>query len=212
MLELKPLLPLFFSVIGVLILFMTFRHKLERDTKREKKNLERYFTNEHHALFARKKELPETLFIKADCKSIPAVNDDDCIELYHQIVKYCNYKMTNLKGYTNLELKEAYGIAHFENITCYEKNYLTFMDILVNYGSILYEKGYTKEAVSVLETALGYQCDLSKCYMILSDIYVEQHAGNALDRLEDAAKKNMKGSYYLGKVLSKIQSAKQAID
>lgn len=212
MLQLKHLLPLFFSVAGVVILFITFRLKLERDTKKAKENLDVYLTKDFNALFARKKEIPESFFISVDFNSIPSVNNDECTQFYNQINKYADTKMTHLKGYTNIELKEAYGMIHFENLTCYEKNYLTFMDILVKYGSILYEKGFAEEAETVLKKALDYECDVSKCYMLLSDIYLKRRDSDSLETLTRIAKQNMNGSYYLKKVLNKIESAQQAIE
>jgi len=210
MLDLKPFLPLFFSAAGVLILFITFKLKLERDTKKNQKISDRYFTKEANALFARKKEIPESIFISVDFHNLPTVDDAECTLLYKRISITYHYKMTNLKDHTNLELKEAYGMAHFQDLTIYEKNYLTFMDILLKYGSILYEKGFIKEARTVLEAALDYQCDVSKCYMILSDIYLKLHARDALENLACIAKQNMQGSPYLNKVLNMLERTKQA--
>lgn len=86
------------------------------------------------------------------------------------------------------------------------------MDILVKYGTILYDKALIPEARKTLELALLYQCDLSKCYFILSDIYFQQNERMLLENLAQAACQNMKGSYYLKKVLQKIESIKQNID
>lgn len=212
MFQLEKLLPLFFSVLGVITFFITFKIKLERDTKRQNEKSEAYLTQEFNALFTRKKEIPESLFIKIPLKDIPLIKDPECKLLYDQLMLYGDNKMSNLKGYTNLDLKQLYGISQFDNLVQYEKNYLTFMDILVKYGSILYEKAFIYEAKSVLEGALSYKCDLSKCYFILSDIYFKENKPDLLENLARVAQQNMNDSHYLTKVLQKIESVKQDID
>ena len=212
MFQLEKILPLFFSVLGVITLFITFKVKLERDTKRQNEKSEAYLTQEFNALFTRKKEIPKSLFIQISLEDIPLIKDPECKLLYDQVMLHGKYKMSNLKGYTNLDLKQLYGISQFDDLVQYEKNYLTFMDILVKYGSILYEKAFICEAKSVLEGALSYNCDVSKCYFILSDIYFQENRPDLLENLALIAHQNMGDSYYLTKVLQKIESAKQDID
>ncbi|WP_069997689.1 hypothetical protein [Cellulosilyticum sp. I15G10I2] len=212
MFQLERMLPLIFSVLGVVTLFITFKIKLERDTQRQNKNIRTYFTQEQKALFARKKDIPESLFIKISLQELPLNEEPECRRLYEQLRRYEHLKLTNLKGYTNLELKQAYGMAQFEDLVQYEKSYLTFMDILVKYGSILYEKAFLPEAKKTLELALDYQCDLSKCYLILSDVYFKLGESHLLDNLAQTAHRNMNGSHYLTKVLEKIEQIKRDID
>ena len=212
MFELKPFLPLIFSVGGVTVLFITFRLKLERDARRTKKNKENFFEREQAAAFARKKEIPDDFYIKVDFSKIPITVHEACDSYYRKVASCKNLKMVHLKGYSNLELKESFGVEHFENLAGFEKNYLTFMDILVKYGSILYENGFIKEAEVTLTQALLYQCDLTKAYILLSEIYLQFQDTKALKDLLETACQNMQGSYYLDKVVHKIEDAIKAIE
>ncbi len=210
--DIRSLLPLIFLVLGVTTLFITFKMKLEKDVQKDKKSLDTFYEKELKAQFTRKKEIPSSFFISIDPARILFVNHSACKTLYEQVLTLSKRKMTNLKAYTNLQLKESYGIAQFEQLITYEKNYLTFMDILVKYGTIVYENGYVQEAKAVLETALDYQCDVSKCYIMLSAIYLKLKDKGALEYLKSAALQNMEGNYYLNKVLLRIEETKQQID
>ncbi|MDF2878513.1 MAG: hypothetical protein K0S30_1609 [Clostridia bacterium] len=211
MFDLNAIIPLLFSALGVTTLFLTFKIKLERDAKKEKKQLEAYFKEDFNASFARKKELPESMFLKPACERLPVVDDVACQQLYDQVMACAKLKLANLKNHTNLDLKKTYGMVQFENLIEFERNYLALMDILVKYGNILYEKGFISEAKHVLEEALVYECDLSKCYILLSDIYLKLGARRALQDLKCSAEKNMKESHYLTKILCNIESANQVM-
>lgn len=211
MFSLQKFIPMFFSIAGVMILFITFRFKLERDTKKEKKKWELFFEQEYQALFKRKQAIPESFFITVCLKNLPLVQDIDCQLFYKQLMQYENIKVANLKKSTNLELKQTYGISQFEHLIEHEKKYFSFMDILLKYGTILYEKKFFLEAKQVLELALDYQCDSSKCYLILADIYQNFKEIHSLQMLSDKAYENMDASYYLDKVITKIDQAKQEI-
>jgi tetratricopeptide (TPR) repeat protein len=209
MFELNAIVPILFSALGVTTLFLTFKMKLERDVKKEKKKFDAYLREEFNASFARKKEIPASLFLKTACETLPVVNDLECKQLHNQVMTCAKLKLANLKNHTNLDLKRTYGMAQFENLIQFERNYLALMDILVKYGSILYEKGFISEAKHVLEEALVYGCDLSKCYILLSDIYLKLGTKTALKDLKSSAEQNMQGSHYLTKILCNIESANQ---
>lgn len=192
-------------VVGVTILFVTFKHALQKTDTKEEEKRKNFFEKERVASSIRKQPIPESLFLKVDFAVYPEVHDTNCIASYNELLSFKSRQMVNLKGYTNLDLKEIFGVGHLDLLTNYERNYLEFMDISCKYAHTLYEYGYIKEAQTVLEYTLKHQCDLSKCYLLLAEIYKLSKNTLALEELKEIASLNMKGSPYLQKVLDAMK-------
>lgn len=199
-------LPGFLTIsLGLILIGLSFKKSL---LKKGTKNapLEDFFKEEWTANFTRSKNLPENSLIKIDINDYPKVNDIACEALYEEIVLCSTRQMINLKGKSNLELKRTYGISQLEKLAHYERNYMTFVDISCKYGKMLYDNGYITEAQIVLESLLAHNCDVSMCYLLLTQIYQIKNNQAALNTLRTLALKNMSGSFYLNKVIQAIDS------
>ncbi len=204
--DLSWTLAFFCYVIGIFLIGMTFKHALLNNGHNTKESWKDRLEKEHLTHFIRQQPIPKDLFLSIDFSIIPMVKEDECQRLYLDVLAFANRPMVDLKAYTNLELKQRFGPQGLELLGGYEKNYFEFMDICCKYGTILFEKGFILEARQILEQALLYQCDLSKCYLQLIDVYHQLHDMKALDVLKVTAKANMKDSPFLPKVLQKIDS------
>ena len=191
-------------LIGVCILFFMFKNMFIKKRDYNKDDWKILLEEEHATQFVRSKDLPQEFFIQVDQDAFPNVAHEACQKMYQRLVYQMNQPMVNLKEHSNLELKRLYGPQIVDQVSGYEKNYFEFIDILFKYGKILYDNQYIKEAQSVLEQGILYHCDLSKCYLLLLQIYKEQKDEQAISRLKQVVEEEMKNSPFLHKVLEQF--------
>lgn len=191
-------------VMGVFILGLTFKQSVEKTKKLQKQDWRESLEKEHTTQFVRAKAIPKNLFLSVDFGSYPKVENANCQEIYLKLLNYAKTPMVNLKQMSNLEIKQQFGPSGLDMLTNYERNYFNFMDISYEYGSILYDNGFVKEARNVLEMSTLYGCDSSKCYLLLIQIYKLMNDSAALNQLKETTMKNMKNSPLLEKVLSQL--------
>ncbi len=189
-------------IMGILILGLTFKQRIEKKNTQQKLSWQESLEKEHAMQFIRSKSIPEELFLVVDFEKYPKVENLNCQEVYLKLLSCAKSPMVNLGQMTNLEIKQQFGPSGLEMLTKYEKNYFNFMDISYEYGSILYDNGFIDEARKTLEMSILYGCDSSKCYLLLIQIYKVMNDSKALDQLKETAMKNMKNSPLLKKVLS----------
>ena len=195
-------------LLGIVVIAFTFKQFLNKTKPSSKEKLSILLQAEHDAQYTRSKVLPSELLLHVDFEKYPFVDHIECQKKYQQLMRYAKLPMVNLQGQTNLELKQAYGPQTLEKIGQYEKNYFSFMDISIQYGKILYENGYVTEARQALEQCLIYHCDVSKCYILLIEIYKRQNDYKALDELKNIVQIEMSQSPFLHKVLVMLEDNK----
>ena len=191
-------------ILGIALLGLTFKKYLRKTEPSSKEKLATLLKAEQDAQFTRPKTLAPELFIQVDFSKFPTVSHEECQKKYNAVMGYANLSMVNLQGHTNLELKQSYGPQMLEMIGQYEKNYFGFMDISIQYGKILYENNYINEARQTLEQCMRYHCDVSKCYILLIEIYKKQNDYQALENLKPIIQEEMCDSPFLHKVIEML--------
>lgn len=191
-------------IIGILLIFFTFKNAINHTQPSSKEKLEQFLQLEHEAQFARTKALPNDLLMKVDFSRFPCVENETCKKIYSDLMRFSNLAMANLADKSNLELKQAYGPQTLEKISAYEKNFFDFMNKTLKYGKTLLDLGYIQEARQTLELCANYHCDISKCYLLLIDIYKKQQDLAALSNLRITVQKEMCHSPFLHKVLEQL--------
>lgn len=165
--------PVLTSVLIFVIILTIFNH---RNSKIRRQKLDDYWKKEQQANFVRKKSLDDLDYIAVPLDEFPmdtATDNDiikDCIETVKTLSKE---KIVNFTGYTNTDLKLAYGTANITLLTQYDLNYTQFVRTLQSWGEQLYQLGYKKEAKTVLEYAIKTRTDISRSYILLASIYSE---------------------------------------
>lgn len=190
-------------LMGILIIGMTFKRRLNT-TPSNKEKLDKLLHAEQEAQFVRSKPIPDSLLIQADFSKFPNVDHPECQRIYRQLMRFSTLSMVNLQGQTNLELKQHYGPQTLEQISAYEKNYFDFMNIAIKYGQTLYENNFIQEARLCLEQCIIYHCDISKCYILLIEIYKSQEDQQSLKSLKSIIEIEMGNSPFLHKVLKML--------
>ncbi|PHV70672.1 hypothetical protein CS063_09065 [Sporanaerobium hydrogeniformans] len=205
----QSLYPLLLLVLGIITYFITLRYKIRTSSRSKEEILEEFFEKELEASQVVRGTLPQELFIPINTEAIPASPDVELESLYQKVLTIGKLPMVNLKEKSNRDLKKLYGINHLDTLITYEKNYDTFIDILIKYGTILNEKNYTEAAQLTLEYALDYGCDRSRPYFILAELYSKQKNTTRLTRLKVLAQTKLLTSPYLSKVLHHIDELQE---
>lgn len=157
---------------GVCILFLTFYHKIKKGTYNEEKKWEEFFNTEREASFCTKKLFPSALLWVIDFDKIPQVIHSACKESYGKLLRFKELPLADLRQYSNLELKQKFGVNHLNRLIDAEQSYLECMNALTHYGVCLKEAGFNTESISVLEYTLEKGCDKKDCYLSLIALYV----------------------------------------
>lgn len=204
------LISFLFFIGGLFIIGVTTKRSILKKSKN--KASEQYWAREHAATFSRKKEIPTDNFIAVDFSVYPIVEDVECQLIYDKLMLFKERPLINLKGFSNVELKEHYGTMQLEKLSYYEQNFIEYMNTSCAYGKLLLKKGHLLESQKVLEYILSIGCDLSQAYLTLIEIYTTTQMDRDdtlrhLKNLKEFACTNMQSSPYLKKVILGIDKA-----
>ncbi len=203
----KQIPPEIFSFLAFACVVLCLYLKLKYSEASSKSKWDNFLEEEQNANFYHKKNFPNDIFLNFDISIIPKTPLSECMEIYTKLSHFVELKMVNLTNSSNRELKETYGIANFNKLIDYEKNYLSLIDILVQYGNILNEHNYKEEAQIVLEYALSIHCNKIKCYELLTQIYKDSQNKEALLKIKESLSKDIINYPYLEKTLLDIEEA-----
>ena len=157
-----------------------------RTTRLQRKRNEDFWKKEREANFVRKKSLDDLEYISIPFSSFPmdVATDDDIITSCHRDLQSLrDEKIVNFTGYTNTDLKLAYGTANITVLTQYDQNYTLFVRTLQEFGKRLYDLGYHDEALIVLEYAVSTRTDISGTYYLAASIYHEKGQSDKIKHL-----------------------------
>ena len=166
-------MPTIFCLIILFCIWLTYERK--KHAKMEEDAKEAFFELEKKASIARKKDISNLDYITIPLTSLPLTRGtDETINGYIDSLYAISEKpIVNLSKFSNTELKLAYGIANFEQLSEYDENYYTLTMLLSKWGSALFEKKKLSEARTVLEYALSIGTDLSSSIYTLASLYAE---------------------------------------
>ena len=167
-------MPVFLLCFIVFIIWL--RVKLKKSESKTKGWDLEYWEREQRANFARKEDIRHLAYIKIPIEELPFQKNPSAKEkeLEEEIHNLSHKKILNLSSYSNIELKESFGMANFDELTEYDQNFLLLLQALNNWGTFLYEEGKENEAKTVMEYALSIGSDLSNVYTTLGKIYQSQ--------------------------------------
>lgn len=94
------------------------------------------------------------------------------------------HKLLNLTGKSNTDLKLEYGVPNFDTMTKIGEDFDRVCVLLNSYAKILKEAGLHKDAIEVLEFAVGVGSDISETYTLLADYYRESGQDQKLEFLK----------------------------
>ena len=177
------ILPIFSSFI-IFVLLINFLSK--RASKKDLDKDTAFWIRERQANSVRKKSIDDLEYLAIPFDEFPmnAGEDDETIAGYlAELLELKTEKIVNLTGYTNTDLKLAYGVANLTALSQYDQNYTLMVRLLQDLGDALYKKGMVKEALTVLEYSVKTRCDVSSTYYLLANIYIEQGQPEKIKKL-----------------------------
>lgn len=179
---------LFTSLSIVIIFVLWLNYEIRKTNRLSKKSTEEFWKKESKANMIRKGDISNLNYIKVPYERLP-LNDttDETINSYRDtILSQSGKKILNLSGFSNTDLKLKYGTSNISALSEYDNNFTILVSILHKWGERLYQLGYHKEAIDVLEVAVECKTDVRKTYELLADIYIEQDTPDKINLLLDA--------------------------
>lgn len=178
----------FFASFIVFIAWLSF--KLHRSRQSQASADEAFWYKEYQANNTRRQSLDNLDYISIPLDTLPMTlcADDIRIGDYIQTIRdLASEKIVNLTGITNTDLKLQYGAPNLPLLMRYDGNYIVLARTLQAWANTLYEKGYSKEAQTILEFAVSTRTDIRGSYSLLCEIYKNNHELSRISHLQEVA-------------------------
>lgn len=179
--------PLFASFI---VLIIWLKYEIGKSNQKERNALHDFLDRENKANSTRKQSLEHLNYVEVPCDLLPydILSDDITISKAAETIEGLkDKKMVNLSGITNTELKMTYGAANITPLSEYDTNYASLTTSIYNWAAVLWDNGYQKEAVPMLEFAVQTRTDISGCYKLLYEYYTGQENTAKINWLRETA-------------------------
>lgn len=181
-----------FPFLASFILFIIVSLRANRRSRKNQEKTERSFWNrENEANSVRRKSLDDLDYIHIPLDRLPTqlmTDDPKVAENLRMLQELSTKKIVNFTGYTNTDLKLKYGTANITLLSEYDQNYTLLARTLQSWADLLWEGGYVREAVDILEFALNTHTDISRTYYRLAKYYSSKGENSRIDELISQAK------------------------
>lgn len=180
--------PIFFCLL--ILCFEIFYHRKKSDRQKEQAK-QKFWEREEAANAVRRKDITFLNYIVIPTDSLPMddTGDEDIREYQDTILRLSQKRVLNLNGISNTDLKLEYGAANLPELTEYDNNYTTLVNILAKWGAKLIELNKNDDAVTVLEYGISVGSDVSRNFYLLADEYRRRGQPDKIDALIETAGK-----------------------
>ncbi len=160
-------------ILSSTLLFCLLYFLSRQKSKREEEDKERKFwERERESNFTRKKSLDNLNYVTIPESILHMTPMTEEIESFLRDLKDLSaYKIVNLTGFTNTDLKLEYGTANINILSDYDFHYTKLVTILQKLAELLHENSNDADAIHVLEFAVSTGTDVSKSYYLLAKLY-----------------------------------------
>ena len=162
---------IFSSIVGLCIAYYL---KLSHIRAIEAKADDAYWERERKASFTRKKPLDDLDYITIPPEILqmhPKSITSELQSILNNLNDLSSYKIVNLTGYSNTDLKLKYGTANITILSDYDFHYTNLVTLLQKLAELLHDDLEDALAVKVLEFAVSTGTDVSKSYYLLAQLY-----------------------------------------
>lgn len=175
----------FVSISLLLIFVVWLNYEIGKNNRLSNKNRDKFLENESLANRTRKADISDLDYITIPFDKLPLNdNSDQTNNSYRDtILSHSNKKILNLSGISNTELKLKYGVSNINHLIEYDNNFTVLVSTLNKWGERLYMKGFHKDALAVLETALECGTDVHRTFELLAEIYIKLELNNEANNL-----------------------------
>lgn len=180
-----------FAIISSFLIFVVvYYFKTNRVKSIESKANEEFWARENKANFTRKKPLDNLNYITIpeSLLNMKPKNSNEELDSYiKELNDLSEYKIVNLTGYTNTDLKLEYGTANITILSEYDFHYTNLATLLQRLAEKLHENGEDALAIETLEFAVSTNTDVSKSYYLLANLYNDIHTPEKVNKLIESA-------------------------
>lgn len=180
----------FYILASLIIFILVIAHNVRKSGKIQQKNELGFWEKERLANETRRKPLDGLNYITIPLEKLPmhtmAENERvaECLRIVNELSVE---PVVNLTGITNTDLKLEYGAANITILTQYDQNYTLLASTLQQWADLLYSEGFIKETLQILEFAVDTHTDVSRCYDLLADIYLQNGDSGKIAELTETA-------------------------
>lgn len=156
-----------------LIVLNVSKHSVE---KKEKESRGLFWDRENESNEVIKKDISSLNYIHFSLADFPLpTNDSEITEDYEKLRLLSEMTILNLTGYSNTDLKLAYGPSNLSVLIKYDQNFTQLCQVLNHLGDSFYQLGMSSEAIVILEFAVACQSDISGTYRLLAQLYAARN-------------------------------------
>lgn len=211
--------PFFASFIVFSLLFSL---SVKRKLKKQEKNIEDFWERERLADSTRRKSLDNLDYVTVPLNELPLdiLADLPEIQTLHARLKCLSEKkIVNFAGYTNTELKLAYGAPNINMISEYDENFESLITLLQEWAALLLqnwgegaqlspEEERKRAAKTVLAYAVSIGSDIYASYEQLVKLYSEYGEQDKIPALKQKAETLR--SLSKGRIIALIEEAEKS--
>ena len=180
----------FLLIASFLIFSIVFFLRLNHIKSVESKAYDEFWARENKANYTRKKPLDNLNYITVPDELLhmkPENSNEELDECIKSLNDLSEYKIVNLTGYTNTDLKLEYGTANITILSEYDFHYTNLATLLQRLAEKLHESGNDALAIMTLEFAVSTNTDVSKSYYLLAQLYTDAHTPEKIFDLMESA-------------------------
>lgn len=179
-------IPIFFISFILFTAVLAVRRK--QQTHHQEEVNEAFLERERKANATRKKDISGLDYLPFSTETLPlGENSDEKLLSCEKVLKeLSNKRIINLSHYSNTDLKLMYGPANLNDLMEYDENYHLLSSTLLDYAKREVELDRRDAAASILEYAMSLAIDSSQIYLLLAELYKEQHTPEKIQRIADA--------------------------
>ena len=182
---------MYFLIIASFLTFsIVFFFRLRHIKSIESKAYDEFWARENKANFTRKKPLDNLDYITIPDELLhmkPENSNEELDACIRDLNDLSEYKIVNLTGYTNTDLKLEYGTANITILSEYDFHYTNLVSLLQKLAEKLHESGNDALAIMTLEFAVSTNTDVSKSYYLLAQLYSDAHTPEKIFDLMESA-------------------------
>lgn len=180
----------FYILASLIIFILVIAHNVRKSGRIQQKNELGFWEKERLANETRRKPLDGLNYITIPLDKLPmhTMEENERVAECLRIVNELSVEpVVNLTGITNTDLKLEYGAANITVLTQYDQNYTLLASTLQQWADLLYSEGFVKETLQILEFAVDTHTDVSRCYDLLADIYLQNGDSGKIAELTETA-------------------------
>lgn len=175
----------------LLIIIFLISYEKRKNSKISREASEKFWDRESRANLTMRKDLSSLNFVDVPFSQLPFDSNasGELLEVQKKIEHLQEEKFVNLAGYTNTDLKLAYGRGNLELLTTYDQNFTLLTRTLHKWGMLLYETERYSEAECIFQISIDCGTDICGTYTQLALIYTKTGRPGEIESLITAAEK-----------------------